>query len=220
MLFLLPPSESKTPGGQALPLAQVSLSFGVLDQTREEVMRAFGNYDELMNAPTMPAVDRFNGTLYDAIHGRGLKGTPTEHNRITDAMFQRAKSGLLIQTAMFGLIGATDLIPNYKLSAGSGKLKKLWQAAHESVWARFEDQTIIDLRSKAYAELAPIPSHISHYWVDVLDASSGKALNHFNKKGKGLLVAEFLKGDGSIEKLALQANLRAEVEPRLIRLYV
>jgi cytoplasmic iron level regulating protein YaaA (DUF328/UPF0246 family) len=81
-------------------------------------------------------------------------------------------------------------------------LKDVWGPAHEPIWQRLEDGPIIDLRSKAYAELAPIPDGVEHYWVEVLDSSSGKALNHFNKKGKGQMI---------------NAVLSAKVQPKTLK---
>jgi cytoplasmic iron level regulating protein YaaA (DUF328/UPF0246 family) len=140
MLFLLPPSETKEVGGSPLSISQVALTFGGLNPARDDVYEALralcerpeeaakvlklGKKQldqiainlEVQGAPTMPAINRYTGTLYDAIHGRGLKGTPTEHNQITKEMFERAKDTVLIQSALFGLIPATNLIPNYRLS--------------------------------------------------------------------------------------------------------
>jgi cytoplasmic iron level regulating protein YaaA (DUF328/UPF0246 family) len=113
---------------------------------------------------------------------------------------------VLIQSALFGLIPATNLIPNYRLSATTNlpglNLKQVWVEAHAPIWQRLEDGPIIDMRSKAYAELAPIPEVVEHYWVEVLDAQSGKALNHFNKKGKGQLLRAVLSAKAEPETIA------------------
>jgi cytoplasmic iron level regulating protein YaaA (DUF328/UPF0246 family) len=55
---------------------------------------------------------------------------------------------------------------------------------------------MIDLRSKVYAELAPISLHIPHHWVEVMSRESNgelKALNHFNKLAKGRLIGAVLR---------------------------
>lgn len=254
MLFLLPPSETKEVGGSPLSISQVALTFGGLNSARDAVYEALKALCEqpeeaakvlklgkkqldqidinlaVQKAPTMPAIHRYTGTLYDAIHGRGLKGTPTEHNQITPAMFERANHTLLIQSALFGLIPATNLIPNYRLSGTTNlpgiSLKDVWSTAHEPIWQRLEDGPIIDLRSKAYAELAPIPDGVEHYWVEVLDSSSGKALNHFNKKGKGQLINAVLsakvapKTINDLKKIAKSNALRLEESKGELRLFV
>ena len=254
MLFLLPPSETKEVGGSPLSISQVALTFGGLNPAREavyEALRALCEQPEeaarvlklgkkqldqidvnlaVQDAPTMPAIHRYTGTLYDAIHGRGLKGTPTEHNQITADMFERANHTLLIQSALFGLIPATNLIPNDRLSGTTNlpgiSLKDVWSSAHEPIWKRLEDGPIIDLRSKAYAELAPIPADVEHYWVEVLDSKSGKALNHFNKKGKGQLINAVLaakvspKTINDLMKIAKSNALRLEESKGELRLFV
>jgi cytoplasmic iron level regulating protein YaaA (DUF328/UPF0246 family) len=254
MLFLLPPSETKEVGGSPLSISQVALTFGGLNPAREavyEALRALCEQPEeaarvlklgkkqldqidvnlaVQDAPTMPAIHRYTGTLYDAIHGRGLKGTPTEHNQITADMFERANDTLLIQSALFGLIPATNLIPNYRLSGTTNlpgiSLKDVWSSAHEPIWKRLEDGPIIDLRSQAYAELAPIPADVEHYWVEVLDSNSGKALNHFNKKGKGQLINAVLSAKVAPKTLkelfsvAKSNALRLEESKGELRLFV
>ena len=254
MLFLLPPSETKEVGGSPLSISQVALTFGGLNPARDavyEALRALCERPEeaakllklskkqldqiainleVQDAPTMPAINRYTGTLYDAIHGRGLKGTPTEHNQITKEMFERAKDTVLIQSALFGLIPATNLIPNYRLSGTTNlpgiSLKDTWTPAHEPIWKRLEDGPIIDLRSKAYAELAPIPEGVEHYWVEVLDSTSGRALNHFNKKGKGQLINAVLsakvapKTVADLKKVAKSNALRLEESKGELHLFV
>ena len=207
MLFLLPPSETKRVGGGSLTIDQVALTFGGLNKAREVVIAAAGA-ESLLTAPTMRAIERYTGTLFGAIHGRGLKGTPTEHNSLTASEIARAKSTVLIQSAMFGLIPSTDLIPEYKLSPSkllNGlNLKKLWSDAHLGIWPRLTGGLIIDLRSKAYAELAPIPEGIEHYIIKVeveYPDGSRRTLNHFNKKAKGQLVRAALTAKKAPETL-------------------
>jgi cytoplasmic iron level regulating protein YaaA (DUF328/UPF0246 family) len=224
MLFLLPPSETKRPGGGTLTIDQVALTFGGLNKAREAVIEAAGAED-LLTAPTLRALDRYTGTLYGALHGRGLKGTPTEHNSLTSDEVARAKSTVLIQSAMFGLIPATDLIPDYKINATKNlnglNLKTLWAQAHEAIWPRLAGGIIIDLRSKTYADLAPIPEGLTAYRVSVFvehEDGSREQLNHFNKKAKGQLVRSALMAKTppqtlkDLQKCALKAGLRIEVK--------
>ena len=224
MLFLLPPSETKRPGGGSLTIDQVALTFGGLNKAREVVIDALGD-QSLLTAPTMKALDRYTGTLYGALHGRGLKGTSTEHNSLTPDEVARAKSTVLIQSAVFGLIPATDLIPEYKINASKNlngvNLKRLWTQAHEAIWPRLAGGIIIDLRSKTYADLAPIPEELTSYKVVVfVERENGEReqLNHFNKKAKGQLVRAALMAKNppetikDLQKCALKAGLRVEVD--------
>ena len=240
MLFLLPPSETKAVGGSGLNIGQVALTFGALNPAREAVLQALTNLctDQasavkalklgakqhhevqsnlrISSAPIMPAILRYTGTLFDALNGRGLKGTTTEFNELDAASLGRAREMVLIQSALFGLINATDLIPEYRLSATASlpgvNLKKVWTEAHSAVWPRISSGIIVDLRSKAYADLAPIPEAIESYSVEVAveqPDGSRAPLNHFNKKAKGQLVRAALLAETApqtIAELALCAS--------------
>ena len=227
MLFLLPPSESKAQGGSPLGIDLVALTFGGMQPARDEVFKAAVKAkvldQTLQSAPTMPAIDRYTGTLYAAIHGRGLKGTPTEFNELTKAERERAKESVFIQSALFGLIPATNLIPFYKFSPNTKlpklNLKQHWPEAHNVIWKRLEGQQIIDLRSRQYAEFAPIPEHFDALTVEVYDIESGKAMNHFNKKAKGQFVRAFLQGSDSVEEMAKAANLKLEIDGSALKLF-
>jgi cytoplasmic iron level regulating protein YaaA (DUF328/UPF0246 family) len=204
----------------------VALTFGGMQPARDLVFKAAvkqGLDPELQSAPTMPAIDRYTGTLYGAIHGRGLKGTPTEHNQLTQDERERAKESVFIQSALFGLIPASNLIPFYKFSPNAKldglDLKKHWREAHVVIWKRLEGQQIIDLRSKQYAELAPIPEGFDALSVEVFDIESGKAMNHFNKKAKGQFVRAFLQGAESIPEIAKAANLKFEIDGSTLKLF-
>jgi cytoplasmic iron level regulating protein YaaA (DUF328/UPF0246 family) len=227
MLFLLPPSESKAIGGDSLGIDKVALIFAAMQPAREVVFEAAVKAKlvdpDLQSHPTMPAIDRYNGTLYGAIHGRGLKGTPTEHNTLNKDERERVKESLFIQSALFGLIPANSLIPNYKFSADSKvpdlNLKQHWAGSHDVTWNRLLGQQIIDLRSKQYAELAPIPASFESLTVEVYDIESGKAMNHFNKKAKGQFIRAFLQGAETFEEMAKAANLKLEIDGSAIKLF-
>ena len=228
MLFLLPPSETKRPGGGSLTIDQVALTFGGLNKARETVIEAAGAQN-LLTAPTLRALDRYTGTLFGALHGRGLKGTPTENNSLTSDEVARAKSTVMIQSAMFGLIPATDLIPEYKINATKNlnglSLKRLWSEAHEAIWPRLAGGLIVDLRSNTYADLAPLPEGLPSYKVTVYverEDGSREQLNHFNKKAKGQLVRAALMAKTTpetiedLQRCAAKAGLKVEVSGSML----
>lgn len=267
MLFLLPPSESKAegayPGASESPLCiqDVALAFGALNPVRDQVADALISLCSdtakaakvfkispkraseleanirIRTAPTMIAIDRYNGTLFDAIHGRGLKGTPTEFAHLDTDALTRAQETVLIQSALFGLIPATARIPNYRLSAstrlpdakgGTLNLKQIWQPPHDVVFHRLSG-LIVDMRSKSYADLAPIPKDIDHFTLDValreVDGTLTK-MNHFNKKYKGQLIRSALLSKrapetiGDLAKLAKTAGFELQEKARELLLVV
>ncbi|GAB3606889.1 peroxide stress protein YaaA [Conyzicola nivalis] len=211
MLVLLPPSETKRDGGEAgrsLDLtalrhpqltAQRSAAVSALTALSRDVVAstaALGlgptqgfeieRNNALESSPVMPAIDRYTGVLYDGIDTVSLTAE------------QRAwvVRHVVVNSALFGLLGAGDEIPAYRLSHDSRlpglPLKKLWRAANAEVLAATPG-VILDLRSESYAALGPLPGHDdAHYLRVVTQTATGqkKALTHFNKKGKGVFVRQ------------------------------
>ena len=210
MFILLPPSETKRPGGGGKSLAtEWKLSFPELDETRKQLAHALRDLaadaaatavalklgpkqqDEvginaaLFDAPTMPAIERFTGVLYDAVD--------------IDTIDRRGReflnSRVLIQSALFGLVRATDHIPAYRLSfdsriPGVSPLKNVWATTSQGILNEHAG-LILDLRSEGYAALTPLPERDNAYFVRAVGRTPDgtlRQLNHFNKKGKGVFV--------------------------------
>lgn len=245
MLLLLPPSETKRQGGSNLTIEQVHLSYGQLNDARDLVLedllklcknktkaakalklstKQLGDIDfnlGIKSAPTLPAFERYEGTLYKAIRTSSF----TSHE------VEQMRKHVLMQSALFGLISATDRIPWYRLSASTVlpkvNLKKIWKEHQDAAWTRLVDMPIIDLRSKSYVNLAPIPANLDSYWVEVVaidKKGQRKALNHFNKTAKGEFVGEFVRAKeapktiAQLKRVAKKANLGLEVEGNIIYL--
>lgn len=144
----------------------------------------------ILGAPALPALERYTGVLYDAIAPMTLSET------------ERRWLGkhVAIQSALFGLISAETPIPPYRLSATSrlpqlgATLRSVWSeayAAHD--WGEI---LTLDLRSKDYAALAPIPTNGRCWFVEVAERSDRgiiRPLNHFNKRAKGLFVRDLAR---------------------------
>ncbi len=240
MLILLPPSETKRSGGVGISIDKAAIIWAALDPARDVLINKLATLSkskakavkalklgknperdleglrELLTAPTMPAVERYAGTLYDAL----------DYQTMSDEGKERAKERLFIQSALFGLLPATEQIPYYRFSASSQltgiDLKKHWTKAHAAVWPRMVGP-ILDLRSKSYAALNPVPDR-EHYTVEVLDEASGKALNHFNKKAKGAFVRAALENSlesvEQVPEIAKLAGLAARQSGSVIELIV
>lgn len=213
MQILLPPSETKREGGTGHPLAFEALSFASLTETRRELVDnvvELSAQDEqaaralklgatsaavelarnraLRSSATMPAIERYTGVLYDALDARSL---PLAARR-------RASASLIVHSALFGLVRADDPIPAYRLSHDSRlpaqPLKRAWGGAIAAELAVLPTP-IIDLRSAGYAALGPLPDVSGAVGVSVVavgDDGVARALNHFNKKGKGEWVRALL----------------------------
>jgi uncharacterized protein len=164
---------------------------------------------ELWTSATMPALERYTGVLYDAL----------DYSTLSEDAIKRAGEKLFIQSALFGLVPALEGIPDYRLSAGSKlpglNLKNIWRNAHAAVWPRLQGE-VLDMRSESYVELNPVPDAIKSYFVEVIDQSSGRALNHFNKKAKGAFTRAALENQlervEDVAKIALKAGLSASIQ--------
>jgi len=205
---LLPPSETKHPGGDGPPLRLDAMSYPELAPLRAALVnelvelaadksacsRALGlsasQHGEiernaaLLSAATMPAINRYTGVLYDALDVASL----------TAATADRARSRLAVGSALFGLLRADDPIPAYRLSAtsklpGQPALATRWRPLLEPVLAGVAaDELVVDLRSGSYASLGRLPDAVQ---VDVVSERSDgtrTVVSHFNKAHKGRLA--------------------------------
>lgn len=206
MKILLPPSETKRPGGAGAPLDLASLALPSLRAQRSSAIDALvalaadesaarrvlklserqagdiAHNRMLRTAPTMPAVDRYTGVLFDALDATSL--STSSRRWLAEHVW--------IHSAPFGPVGALDGIPTYRLSAGTSvsgipALRRHWAEATSAAIAESGPSFVLDLRSEAYVALGPVPASVRSSYVRVV-TGEGRALNHFNKKSKGLLV--------------------------------
>ncbi|KMO83272.1 peroxide stress protein YaaA [Mycolicibacterium chubuense] len=208
MIVLLPPSETKRTGGDGPALTLDALSSPELNPVRAELIddlaglaadrdasrMALGlsagqdaeidRNAALRSAPTMPALHRYTGVLYDALDVDSLRG----------ASAARAATRLAVVSALFGLVRADDPIPAYRLSAGSrlpGRptLAARWRPALEPVLSGLaERELVVDLRSGSYAGLGKVSGAVT---VEVVaERADGRrtVVSHFNKAHKGRLA--------------------------------
>ncbi len=126
MLIVLPPSETKSTGGDHPPLNLAELSFPELNPIREDIaqdlvaltgpdaLTALGISkklagevelnNQLWEQPTAPAITRYTGVLYDALRPQDLTS--------------QQSSSIAIGSALFGVVGAHDMIPTTDFPVG------------------------------------------------------------------------------------------------------
>lgn len=211
MLIVLPPSETKAPGGDGPALDLGELSFPGLNSVRGNLVEDLAALpvDEalgilriseklrgeaeanlvLRSSPTMPAIHRYTGVLFDALDAPTL---PTA-----------ALSRLAVGSALFGVLRATDPIPRYRLSGGTRlpdapTLKARWGKLITEALAA--EDFVVDLRSGAYQQLGKVPGALT-----VRVERDGKVVSHFNKQYKGELARVLALAEepaGSIDDVA------------------
>ncbi|GAA1492462.1 peroxide stress protein YaaA [Curtobacterium herbarum] len=157
----------------------------------------------LETSPTMPAIERYTGVLYDPLDAR-------EADTATRAWWDRH---IVVQSAMFGPVGAGDLIPAYRLSHDSRlpglRLISHWPAPAGSALATRRDGLVLDLRSEGYRALGPAPGAVALRVVSVAGDGRRKALNHWNKTAKGRLVALLGRTGAAVSTMAELADWAA-----------
>jgi cytoplasmic iron level regulating protein YaaA (DUF328/UPF0246 family) len=234
VLVLLPPSETKHPGGDGASLDLAGLSAPELTPVRTELAEALVKLaddvpasratlglspkqdDEiernaaLWTGPTLPALRRYTGVLYDALDVATL----------TRAQRARADHRLAVGSALFGLVRGTDRIPAYRLSAGSvlpglPTLRTLWRPALAPVLARVDD-LVVDLRSGSYAALAPVPAAVTLQVLSERPDGTRTVVSHFNKAHKGRVARLLASSTGEpsdvvgLRRLLRRAGLPVE----------
>ncbi|KOS53851.1 peroxide stress protein YaaA [Rhodococcus rhodochrous] len=236
MLVLLPPSETKSDGGDGAPLDLGELSMPQLTATREALVQALVDLaadheastvalglgptqaDEIERnaklwvSPTRPALARYTGVLFDALDAAAFTRTQRE----------KAYRRLAIGSALFGAVRAGDPVPAYRLSGGSklpgfGTLASWWRPElSDALSTEAAGELVVDLRSGVYQQLGPVPGAVTATVLTEQRDGSRKVVSHFNKHHKGLLAralvltrAEPADVDG-VARVAVRAGLRVE----------
>lgn len=223
-VILLPPSEGKLAGGNGPKWGPGTCSFPALDRTRRQVMAALveamkepeasrskllgvkgdalttataGNL-AVRRSPTMAAIHRYTGVLYDALDASGLPKRTRG----------RLETDVVIFSGLFGAVMAGDPIPDYKLKMGGalpgiGKTSLLWRSPLTEALTGFVSGRVLwNLLPKEHdnAWVCPTPATGRTMSVKFLDEQARAprgprqftTVNHWNKLLKGALVRHIL----------------------------
>ncbi len=220
-LILLPPSEGKASGGEGNPWARDTMALA-LDDRREEVLDALARAMRASAAargkllgvkgvalaaateadrdaratPTMPAIERYTGVLYDAL----------DHRSLGAAQRRRLDASVLIVSGLWGALAPTDPIPDYKLKIGAalprlGKLSTWWRDDLSAAIAeRAAGRAVWNLLPQEHAAAWRAPSGLAQYSATFLKRRPDGTLapvSHWNKFLKGALVRFLLAHPGA-----------------------
>ncbi|MEO7126691.1 MAG: peroxide stress protein YaaA [Nakamurella sp.] len=229
MLVVLPPSETKATGGDGPALRLADLLWPELRHTREILLDYVGKLAAdlpasraalkvtaakdaeirhnavLRSAPTMPALNRYTGVLFDALDAAGMSRGERG----------RAHGRIIVISALFGAVRASDPIPEYRLSAGSrlpglGTIAALWKPVLTGALAAL-DGPILDLRSGAYAAFGVLPGAISARVVTEQPDGTRIVVSHFNKATKGRLARAVATAPREVTTIAGVISLASRV---------
>ena len=210
MRILLPPSEAKLPGGEGPPIVFGRDRLGVARRRAATALSRFARTPSAADAlelpprtaalelaadrvvrtsPTMPALRRYRGIVYDGLSADTLVATARG----------RADDSILILSGLWGVVRGCERVPNYRLAAsatlpGLGVMAGYWRPVLERVMPKLVgDGLVIDLRSSDYAAMwRPGPSLRERVvFVRVLSRRPGldpAVISYPSKLGKGQLA--------------------------------
>jgi uncharacterized protein len=220
-LILLPPSEGKAPGGDGPPWRPGAMALD-LDERRARLLQrlrtamrareadrakllgvtgvALAAATEANRAvattPTMPAIERYTGVLYEAL----------DHASLSAAHRRRLDRSVLILSGLWGAVAPRDPVPAYRLKMGAplpgvGRPSAWWRDdLSASIAERAGGRRVWNLLPKEHAAAWAAPEDIDHVTVRFLerrDDGSLAAVSHQNKFLKGALVRHLLAHPGA-----------------------
>jgi cytoplasmic iron level regulating protein YaaA (DUF328/UPF0246 family) len=221
MLILLPPSESKTAPSAGPSVDLSDMSFPQLTEAREAMLDRLIEVSSgedagdllktgpslaaeverntrLLREPTAPALEVYTGVLFDAL----------DHPHLSPKAQERARTRVVIISALWGAVTPADFIPAYRLSMGAkvapaGTLAAWWKAELGPVLdAHGSGQVIVDCRSSSYAAAWKAPAERT------VGIRVERELN-----GKRQVVSHMAKHyRGEVARILLEA----EVEPQSV----
>jgi uncharacterized protein len=229
-VLLLPPSEGKQAGGRGAPWAPGTTAFPALDERRATVAAALvramrgstparqkllgvkgdalaaatAANASVLEGPTLPAIERYTGVLYDALDAASL---PTRDRR-------RLGRQVVIFSGLWGATLPGDPLPDHKLKMGAsltrlGKLSTWWRAPLTDALAPHVERRVVwnllpNEHDAAWAPPEPgtaaagAPARVlTVRFLDEVPRQRGEprsftTVNHWNKLLKGALVRHVL----------------------------
>jgi cytoplasmic iron level regulating protein YaaA (DUF328/UPF0246 family) len=202
MLVLLAPSRGKASPGRGRRAGLSTLVYPRLREPREQLIDAVD--PRLRIAPAIPAAELYTGVLFQAL---GLTDLPWD--------------GVLIASALWGVVRPGDRIPDYRLDLsarppGIGALTAYWRGP---LRAALPDRgLVLDLRSGAYAA-AWEPRRGTRLVVRAFtEAPDGErtVISHMVKRVRGEVGRLVLQAGGverpeEVAEIATAGGLRVEL---------
>ena len=200
--MLLPPSQGKASPDRGRHVGLSTLVYSRLRGPRERLIEAVD--PGLRRAPAIPAADLYTGVLFGAL---GLDDLPWD--------------GVLIASALWGVVRPGDRIPAYRLDMsakppGIGALAAYWR---DPLRAALPDRgLVLDLRSGSYAA-AWKPRRATHLCVRAFtEAPDGSrtVISHMAKRVRGDVARLVLQAGGAerreeVAEIVAAGGMRVEL---------
>jgi uncharacterized protein len=249
MRLLLPPSETKRPGGRGRPLARRA-PHPVLGPAREQVLTGLAALlgtpaaaaalllpgavrdaalladSRVRDSPTAPALRRYAGVVYD---GLGFDDLDPAEQRL-------AGHSCYVFSGLFGVVRGDEAIPDYRVPAkavlpGVGTCATFWRRALEPALAPMLGRgLVVDLRSSDYAAMwrpdrLTAPRVVTVRVLSPTPSGRLAVVSYASKLAKGRLAAALVRQEcagtriRTAEDVAGAWSGRAEVTGNEVVLY-
>lgn len=218
-LILLPPSEGKALGGTGAPWSPGAMAIDPDDERRRVIaalataMRggeparakllgvigsnlaaATAADRRVTRTPTLRAIERYTGVLYDAL----------DHGSLTAAQRKRLDASVVIVSGLWGAVMPADPVPAYRLKMSAalpelGKLASFWREPMTQALTELAGRrTIWNLLPKEHdAAWTPEREQFVVRFLDRRADGSLVAVSHDNKSLKGAFVRFLLAHPGA-----------------------
>jgi len=203
MKILLAPAETKKEGGVNTPYSKENFIFPKLFDYRDEVVDLyeellknssieqlsswFGIKKEsevikysssILDKPTMKAIQRYTGVAFDYL---GYEELPKDAQKYCD-------KNVVLFSNLFGPIGASDLIPDYKYKQGAKlpniNVEKHYKDNFSKSLDEYLGEDIVDLRAGYYDKFyIPKQPYITMKFI-----KDGKVVSHWAKAYRGIVL--------------------------------
>jgi len=201
MKILLAPAETKSQGGELPPLLQTKNLFFYSDEvidayeeylknsSLEELSVWFGlknqqeckRYKEsILSKPTKKAIERYTGVAFEAI----------DYPNLDQKSQQFIDENVMIYSNLFGIVRASDAIPEYKFKQGNIlpnlNTEKYYAKHLKPLLDGYLDDEVLDLSAGYYLKFyKPTVNVITYKFL-----KGGKVVSHFAKHYRGELVKQ------------------------------
>ncbi|HJE03010.1 hypothetical protein AAX29_00537 [Aliarcobacter thereius] len=224
MKILFSPSETKICGGIDEYIDKNSFIFKDLYEKRFEILSLYNDFikkgsnlelvklfgtkkDDIINKyqtdifsqETMKAIQRYTGVAYDYLKYELLKDDEKKY----------IDENTLIFSNLFGVLKASDKIPDYKLKQGETfnnlRIDKFYNENFSEVLDEYlKDEDILDLRAGFYEKFYNIKK--AYYTMKFI--KDGKVVSHFAKAYRGEVLK--LMAQNSIKNFDELLNMQIE----------
>lgn len=209
MYILFSPSEGKKLGGEPVPVDRNALLFPSLYEKRFPLLTAYNKLIQkapldqlqsltgikkeaeikkyqidLFSAPTMPAIERYDGVAYDYLQIDSLSDNEKGF------LYQKT----IIFSNLFGPLLGGDAIPAYKLKQGAtingiATEKVYKQAFSNALDTLLENELVLDLRAGYYEKFYTL----NRPFITMKFLKGGKSVSHWAKAYRGKVLQTLAK---------------------------